>query len=345
MQALKPGSDHLFVEQLLDFDGNPAVPTKPGYAIIENAAGLQLFRGDILQQLTEDDQPSGFFELAWTVPVTEPSNPHRIRWFVPTAEGLITHGSSFEIESVPVEDFSFVDFVSEGFTQLRVQAPSVGEFSFSLLDDHQRVKFVKAVTVGPDLHAVVEHEMLAKLKPGEYLYMLEGGSEPIVGNLHVASLRFWQMLPRLRTHLDRARYPLVNIKAYQDHHIYSWFVDGLALINSKEPITPYSWHDFPRAPRDHGLETYWIKAAALHALRSQLLLENELAFSYSGVNVDVDYDRTPGIEAEIGRLEAELDEPLAKLKEEIWRRGPIGVIAHRAVGAASYGRRRTTYGR
>lgn len=342
MLVVTPGNPKTFTEYLSDIDNAPAVPVKPGTVQISDSRNEVVYQGELFRASAE-----GFFEFQWTPLARTPNNPYTIVWKVPTAAGLVSSKTQFEIEEKQEQDFSFVNFVTEGFKNISVTVDAAGNWQLKMYDQAQNLVWNTYFTCeDPALPIKVDYFGHREIPAGEYTYICESASgDQLVNNLHVAPLRFWQLLPRFRTAIDRAKYPWQNIKAYRDDHAYSWFVEGMAYINRVAPTTDWNWATFPKAPKDYGLEGYIVKAAQLHALRSQLLLENELAFDYQGPNVNVSYDHTAGLEAEIGRLEAELEQALKDTKMDYFRKGQMGTLIHRAYGSSSYGRRQMRLGR
>ena len=61
--------------------------------------------------------------------------------------------------------------------------------------------------------------------------------------------------------------------------------------------------------------------SSYYALSAQLLAEGSLAFDFSGQGVSLNVDRTPQLEAALGRMEGLLDSRITPLKKELYKNG------------------------
>lgn len=291
---------HTFQEFLSGEDG-PAVAIRPGKATIYDAKSQQVYQTEVFRS----EQP-GFFFFAWTPPGRDPVNPYKLVWQVATAEGLVSHSSSFDIEEEVRDDFSFQTMVTQGFKKLKLNVMDIGQ---------AEIKLINARTSSVTYTAYANFERVGEnvipidsdIPPGDYLVTISWNNvniEDQLINLAVASLKFYSFMPRFRADLDRTKYPGFDIRAWNDSHIHSWFKQAYDLINSYPPLTiSIGWNTQGAGTiSQDALENLVFIGAKYYALRSQFLLENGLAFDYSGPNVNISHDKTGGIESEIGRL-------------------------------------------
>lgn len=65
----------------------------------------------------------------------------------------------------------------------------------------------------------------------------------------------------------------------------------------------------------------WVVCACYYALAAQLQAEGSLAFDFTGQVVNLNMDRTPSIEAALGRIETEMQGPVTNLKNKLSKAG------------------------
>lgn len=135
---------------------------------------------------------------------------------------------------------------------------------------------------------------------------------PVSGSRYITAIR--HLLDRVQKESDEPQY-------FYDSDIAVSMVMGLELINSWPPITTWSWSSCPELIR-----TFYPYAAGYWLLNSQYMVETDLAFNYSGNEVNLDYDRTGPIESMMGRLKEQLTENLQKTKKAVLRKQP-GIVA------------------
>ena len=68
----------------------------------------------------------------------------------------------------------------------------------------------------------------------------------------------------------------------------------------------------------------WTVGSCYYALSSQLLAEGQLAFDFSGQGVSLNVDRTPQLDAALGRIESDIDNRIVPFKKEIVKQGVTG---------------------
>lgn len=328
-----PGNTITLSNVIHEFDGTLADTVQPGEYAILNGSNVQISSGALFK-----DSPGNYF-FNWETPSADIVNPYTVVWKLKTAQGGLTDKTTFEIEVPDVVDFNFSIFALQGDKDITLTGIAPGNYGIKWVDVNGSVKGEDTVTINSTLKVTLPQKLL-DLKIGGYAVILLNMNtlQRTIYNLTIASYRFFALLPRFRTMVDRNKYNLDHIKAWREEHIYHFFEEGLALINRTAPTSNYNFETFPTEPNDVGLVGYLLKAAIYHGLRSAYLLENTLSFDYTGPNIDVNYDQMAGIEAEIGRLAEELGEGLAMAKKQAWIGGPVGVVSHRHLGARSRAR-------
>lgn len=340
MQELKPGSNHTFTVLVSTPDGAPAIPTEPGRFRVLDKDNKPITEGRLMRGYVD-----GEFETQWVVPTTKPNNPYKLQAQVNTADfGWLTQVESFRIQEEEIPDYNYIKMLTYGKESLTINSLEQGRFQIAMYEQSEEpvLTIITDLIIGEN---TISADDIKFIKPGMYTAMLNKVDandnpigEPSVFNFAVAPMRFWSMLPRLRTYIDRYHKNVTRINGYTDEMMYTWFIEGLSKINSLPFLTSWSMVNFPKEPQDVGLVGLWIRAAAYYGLRSQVLVEGELQFDYNGPNVSITRDQMQALEAEIGRLEAELEEAIKQAKKIIKANGVIGVLSHRKIGARSFGR-------
>lgn len=122
---------------------------------------------------------------------------------------------------------------------------------------------------------------------------------------HINKARSWNVIPELE---------------YTQSDILSYLYRGLALFNMIGPrVTGFTGTNMQGTILDG-----WITCSCYYALAAQLQAEGQLAFDFTGQVVNVNMDRTPSIEAALGRLETQIQGPVTNLKNKLSKAGVNG---------------------
>lgn len=68
----------------------------------------------------------------------------------------------------------------------------------------------------------------------------------------------------------------------------------------------------------------WITCASYYALATQLIAEGSLSFDFSGQGISLNVDRTPQLDAALGRIEQRISDTVIPLKKQITNQGHFG---------------------
>lgn len=122
-------------------------------------------------------------------------------------------------------------------------------------------------------------------------------------------LRF---VDQLRILIDRFQKRQSAPNAYSDSDLIEFLNKGLEMVNAWYPSCDplITWDDVDGT----AYPIYVIACAAIYGLRSQYLLENDLAFNFSGLTTTLDYDRTGNIETSMAGLLEFVNTNLTKTK-------------------------------
>lgn len=129
----------------------------------------------------------------------------------------------------------------------------------------------------------------------------------------------------LRMRVDKYLKDIDTYTGYRDSDLYFHLTKGLDYLNMYFIPTDWTMVKFKGelAMMLPGL----ITCALYSLLRAQYLAEGDASFSYSGQPVSLEIDRSQFIEAEIGRLENEINDVVKPAKEQFIKRGSsVGVL-------------------
>lgn len=65
----------------------------------------------------------------------------------------------------------------------------------------------------------------------------------------------------------------------------------------------------------------WLTCSTLYAISAQLLAEGSLAFNFNGQGISLDVDRTPQLDAALGRIESQIQQDVVPLKKVLNTQG------------------------
>lgn len=120
-------------------------------------------------------------------------------------------------------------------------------------------------------------------------------------------------------HKSKIEQTIASLK-YTEADLLMYMQRGLDMFNAYAPIlTMFTGRNMQGAIQ-HG----WVICTMIFALGAQVLAEGELAFDFSGQAVTLNVDRTPSLEAAIGRWEAMLESQVRPLKNLLAKAGIVG---------------------
>lgn len=137
--------------------------------------------------------------------------------------------------------------------------------------------------------------------------------------------KLWVITPQIliaaslvEDHIDKARAKnVIPELEYTQADILSYLYRGLALFNQIGPrVTGFYGTNMQGTIMDG-----WVTCACYYALAAQLQAEGQLAFDFTGQVVNLNMDRTPSIEAALGRIESQIQGPITNLKRLLSKAG------------------------
>ncbi|WOL24422.1 head-tail connector protein [Yersinia phage fHe-Yen9-02] len=139
------------------------------------------------------------------------------------------------------------------------------------------------------------------------------------------SYKLWAITPQIlvaasmvEDHIDKARAAnVIPELEYTQSQIIGYLHRGLALFNQVGPrVTGFNGTNMQGTILDG-----WVVCSCYYALAAQLQAEGQLAFDFTGQVVNLNMDRTPSIEAALGRIETQIQGPVTNLKRLLSKAG------------------------
>jgi hypothetical protein len=125
--------------------------------------------------------------------------------------------------------------------------------------------------------------------------------------------------------IDRFQHRFGTAQYISDGDLVEGLVRGLGMFNQ---WFPYSSYTPEQMPDEFG--TFWIMFGAWWMLSSQRLLLSNLAFSFSGQSISLDYDQTGAIDSAISGMTEWLNTHVTPAKTMLFRqRSNVGVVGSR----------------
>lgn len=141
------------------------------------------------------------------------------------------------------------------------------------------------------------------------------------------TFKVWNITPQvlvasssLEQYLNKAR--LSNVipeLEYTQSDLLEYLSRGLNLLNSFPPVLTA----FTGTNMQGQIMDAWLQCSSYYALSAQLQAEGAMAFDYSGAETQLNVDRTPSIEAALGRVESALTEYVKPMKTLLGRAGVV----------------------
>lgn len=139
------------------------------------------------------------------------------------------------------------------------------------------------------------------------------------------TLGFWVVSPQVLTttrmvedFINKARLQnTIPELEYTQADLVQYVFRGLALFNQRPPALTY----FTGMNMQGILLDAHVICSCYYALAAQLQAEGALAFDFGGQSVSFNVDRSPSIEAALGRIEGQIDNQVAQTKRLLGKKG------------------------
>jgi len=341
------GKSYIFKQSFLDKNGNPLEPaddTYPRYSIYDiNNSEVEVGTG-------KPSNKPGWYAIDFVAPdnalLSTDDCSWRIEWLFVDKEGN---------HYLKVEDFDLVDETISAADEISQQFIFLANKDNKLIIRLFSEPFLIRLTIydeagSPTSVENVEHpgNKIDKIRDGDsylYSYTIRAGTFEegqtysamweIYENPDSTPDYIWQkivavhwkvlrLIPDLRMLIDKIQKKQGTVQAYSDADLTNYIEQGLRMLNGWHPVTSYTYSTLPDQ-----LFIFLLLFSAWYALNSQYMLEVDSAFSFGGQTVTLDYDRTGGIESEIGRLMEFITEHLTRAKTAVLRGRSLGIVSVR----------------
>ncbi|EBY9527627.1 hypothetical protein D5P86_01430 [Salmonella enterica subsp. enterica serovar Infantis] len=137
--------------------------------------------------------------------------------------------------------------------------------------------------------------------------------------------KLWVVTPQIliaaslvEDHINKARaFNVIPELEYTQADLIGYLFRGLALFNMVGPrVTGFNGTNMQGTILDG-----WVTCSCYYALAAQLQAEGQMAFDFTGQVVNLNMDRTPAIEAALGRIETQIQGPVTNLKNKLSKAG------------------------
>jgi len=339
------GSSTAFEATFIDLDGTPLVPadsTQYPQVTVKDPDG------NVITTTVGSPVGSGIYRVSWYCPddatINQQDHPWRIDWAFLTLTGHSrSSGETFDvvdkIEVDPQERQQTYLTMAGTTEQLMIRFPRRIKY-ISLVIKSQGggiIKQIDAIATTPEEQnqdnpnrLITETRIDGQyrysyvtdaLQTGEYYcqWQTQENDSAVRYNdvqlLRVPPDIFWHYATDLRIMIDKLQKRLGTVQAYASSDIYVYLHLGVDAINFIAPTTNWALQDIP-LNYSRGVRGALLYSSMIQALISQHILEEELAFTQTGltVNISVKHDYS----AIIAAIKAQIDE-FAKAKPQIFR--------------------------
>ena len=139
--------------------------------------------------------------------------------------------------------------------------------------------------------------------------------------------KYWNITPQIalamtmiEDFLNKSRIEnVIPELEYSSGDLVGYLERGLNMFNSLQTPTSFNGLNMRGTLLDA-----WIICSTYWALGAQLLAEGSLAFDFSGQGISLNVDRTPQLDAALGRIEARIQDTVVPLKKMMASQGILG---------------------
>lgn len=359
MNRVVEGESLKIAQEFIDEMGDPYIPSEgqsgPVVTLVDTSDGYELVQK---AYATPDLDISGRWEVELGVPILhlEDTRVFTINWYMIDDEG----------SQHTVKDYLTVDPIDQNrVTDLVILVKNNTKLSFHLPFPYHQDKhdisinlyrgneaFISDLSIedsSVDVH--VGNELTTVRCPAVFrdLNLMPHTLAVEItykGTLKedLLSYNVWFVTPQVlsaagmvESYINRARLDnVIPELEYTQQDLVSYLHRGLNLLNQMNPrITAWTGMDMRGV-----LLNMWVTCATYYALAAQLQAEGALAFDFGGQTTNFNVDRSPSIEAALGRTEQEL-ERVKESKTLLTRAGYVSGDGSRAdryiSGAQNFG--------
>jgi len=340
-QKVVRGTPTVFEQLFVDDSGSSILPLDPSaYPAVSIVSPSE----EVIQSGVAISVGDGRWRFTWFVPadaeILGPDNPWRIDWLMVTSSGRqVERQTNFSvidnIEATP-DERSYTNLTYRGNSERAL-------IKFKNAQEMVNVTIIDPTKTETNLSSTLQtiqsdgfYNYFVDTPPleasGCYLVVWstrQTSVSPVttmVQQIRVPEMNFWFVQPSLRMLMDKIQKKSGHVQAYSDADLYEYILRGTEYINAVNPITGWSFVNWPSS---YGMGNFLLMASAWWGLNAQYLSEAEASFSFSGQTVTLQVDRTAAYEAAMTRLQTYLDKELQHTKRNMLRRVSVGAISTR----------------
>lgn len=276
----------------------------------------------------KSDAPD-FYETIISIPLKAPSSTTDSSWSITWKYSTHTKTAYFDVKDPDVSDDEiyqkelFKLAIADNLYNAKLIVPERPEdctvkFYYNSTMLYEEEADIEDHRLGTQMTVEIPAEYI---KPNEYIIIWKTDLTEYYQTIQVLPINYLPILQKIRFLLDRVLKDIKEPQAYLEADLGAALLGGLDYINAWSPITDWTINNYPKI-----MQPFLVYAGGWYILNSQYMLESDLAFSYSGQSVSLDYDRTGPIESEISRLQEYMSENLTKAKKTVLRRSSTGSL-------------------
>jgi hypothetical protein len=326
----------------------------PAFAFID-PTGVQVFSG-----VAQQDSSPGHYLISWTIPLQAVLSNDNNAWqleitVVTKKRHQVQKTFDFNVVDKQLTSTGKKDIVDLALAGKPYRAIWRGDF------DPTELSLECYATANPDdiskspLTASVDKSLMVKVNDGDstaYYYDIPAsafttGTQSMFDNkftvlwssretalaeqqieyqqMRIVKRQAFEKITGLRFMIDRFQHRFGTAQYISDGDLVEGLVRGLGMFNQ---WFPYSSYTPEQMPDEFG--TFWIMFGAWWMLSSQRLLLSNLAFSFSGQSISLDYDQTGAIDSAISGMTEWLNTHVTPAKTMLFRqRSNVGVVGSR----------------
>lgn len=325
----------------------PIIPISSSYPsfIIRNPKNDIVYSGTAIDYSTQ-----GNYQVTWTIPkdamLSSDEDSWTIEWIMVASDGRqIQYKENFLVVDMAIEtneDHSIIQVVQANKTFRLYNYFEVNPIEISLdiytasNSSEPLMSFTKedlTFVTNERGHIGYYVDVPEGLNQGEYLsfwsyrYTELSDVSREFKSLRSVKPTILRLADQLRVLIDRYNKRQSAPNAYSDSDLIEFLDKGLEMVNAWYPVSNPAivWDSVDSSP----YKIYIIACAAIWGLKSQYLLETDLAFNFSGLTTSIDYDRTGAIDSFLSSLIEWVNNNLSKAKIATTRSYGIGSVAVR----------------
>lgn len=339
LNSVSPGASFEIDVMFKDHNGQAFTGTVPAVFNVRDFNGKLVVSGSGTQDAARPGRWYATITLPENSPIGTVNDKYSLNWTIKGQGDQRTATEMFSV--VPTDNYQYLEndkvLIEGSALQDSLIIPSnidLSEIKFGLRSENGEYVYQSMAAPAPTGIAYDKHiysvttPTLVNMRAGdvglrpyvaEWLYTTEDGETiPEYHFIYVVNTRILMFMNDLKRFVDKARNEDINPNLrYTDIDLAHYVLQGMAKLNFYPPqLTNWSITTLP-----HNFNVALTYCAAWEALNAQLLAEGQSAFDFSGQSVSLNVDRTPALEAAIGRIESWLEANVKPAKKIFARMG------------------------